>query len=284
MIFISFLLTSISLSTQIHAYLFQSRFLYLYLFFIYPPIFFSIVCLSTSIMSISFNPIFFMSAYFSSIHLYLFLSLFCSPLSHCQSKFTPFSFNPVFFISIYSSYIHLYLFLSFVYPPLFLYTSLSIQINVYLFQPHFLHLSLILIYPPVSIFIPFLFTSISFYLIVNPIYAYLFQSRFLYLFPLLIAPYICFYRLSIHLYFFIPLCQSRLMYISFNPIFSISALPSSIHLNLFLSLFCLLLSLSISFSIQTHAYLFQSRFLYLCLFTFYFLYISLSIQVCAFLF
>ena len=48
-IFISFLLTSISLSIQIHAILFQSRFLYFYLFFIYPPIFVSILCLSTSI-------------------------------------------------------------------------------------------------------------------------------------------------------------------------------------------------------------------------------------------
>ena len=40
---------SISSSIQIHAYLFQSRFHYLNLFFVYSPIFVSIYCLSTSI-------------------------------------------------------------------------------------------------------------------------------------------------------------------------------------------------------------------------------------------
>ena len=81
-------------------------------------------------------------------------------------------------MSVYSSYIHLYLFLPLVYPPLFLYISLSIQIDVYLFQPHFLYLSLIPIYPLVYVFISFLSTTISFYLLFIQIYIYLFQSPF----------------------------------------------------------------------------------------------------------
>ena len=114
--------------------------------------------------------------YPSSIHMYLFLSLVCSPLSLsslCQSKSTFISFNPVFFITIYSLSIHLYLFLSIVYPPLFIYISLSIQIDAYLFYPHFHYLSLTLIYPPVSISIFCLSTAISVCLLFIQIYIHL---------------------------------------------------------------------------------------------------------------
>ena len=127
----------ISLSIQIDAYLFQPNFLYLSQILIYPPVSIFISFLSTI------------------ISLYLFVNL-------------PISFNPIFFISSQSSSVHLYLFLSLFYPPLSLYISLSIQIDAYLFQPHFLSLSLILIYSPVSIFISFLSTIISFYRFVNP--------------------------------------------------------------------------------------------------------------------
>ena len=54
-------------------------------------------------------------------------------LSLSQIIFTPISFNPVFFILIYFLYTHIYWFRSLVYPPLFLYTSLRIQIDAYLF-------------------------------------------------------------------------------------------------------------------------------------------------------
>ena len=147
--------------------------------------------------AISFHVFLFISIYPSSIYctsitFYLFLSL-------CQSKFTAISLNvllfillcpssmylyhflclsislsirnhghiykPLFFISVYSSCIRLYLFLSLFQPPLFPYNSLSIQIYAYLFQPHFLYFSLILIYPVVFIFIYFLSTIISFYLL-----------------------------------------------------------------------------------------------------------------------
>ena len=157
-----------------------------------------------------------------SIHLYRFLSL-------CQSKFTPISFNSVFFISVYSSYIHLYLFLSLAYPPLFLYISLSIQIDAYLFQPHFIYLSLILIYPSVSIFISFLSTTISFYrlLLSQPISRISYTYIFFYLFA---NP-----NLRLHLSTFFSLFQY------------IPLLFTSIAFYL----------LYILLSIQIHAYLFQ---------------------------
>ena len=151
--------------------------------------------------------------------MYLFLSLFYPSLSLCQYKFMRISFNPVFFISVYSFYIHLYLFLPLVYPHLFLYIPLLIN-----FQLHFLYLSLILIYPPASIFISFLSITISFYLFVNPNSLLSLSILFsLSLSILRISTYICFYLLSIHFYFFISLCQCRLMPITFNPIFFISA-------------------------------------------------------------
>ena len=192
-------------------YIFQIRLLYLCLFLVYAPIFVSVSCLSTSVSlylfvnpvwflslcqskftAISFNPVFFISVYSLYMHLYLFLSLVYLPLflytslsiqihtylflSFYQSTSKAISFNLVIFISVYSLYVQLYLFLSLVYPPLFLYISLSIQIDAYLFQPHFLYLSLIFLYPPVSIFICFLSTIISFYLLFIKIYIYLFQS------------------------------------------------------------------------------------------------------------
>ena len=66
-------------------------------------------------------------------------------------------------------------FLSIVSPPLFLYISLSIQIDAYLFQSHILYPNLVLIYPPVSMFISFLSNTISFYLFFIKIYIYLSQ-------------------------------------------------------------------------------------------------------------
>ena len=92
-----------------------------------------------------------------------------------------------------------------------------------------------LVYSHVSLFISCLFTSISFYLYVNP------NSRlslsipiFLPVSILRISTYIFFYLFSIHLYFIIPLWQSRLMPISFY----LFANPNSrLYLSMFFSLF-----------------------------------------------
>ena len=209
---------------------------------------------------IRFKPDFFIAVYSSYIHPYLFLSLVYPPLFlyaslsiqidtylFVKSKFTAISFKRVFFISVYSSYIHLYLFLSLVYPPLFLPISSSIQIDAnlfvnsnhgYIFQTRFLYLYLFFLYPTIFVSISCLSTSISSYLFVNP-NSWLYLSNAFSLSPsiLRISTYICFYLLSIHLYIFIPLCQSKLM--------------------------------PISLSIQIHGYIFQTRFLYLCLFFVY---------------
>ena len=126
---------------------------------------------------VSFNPIFFIPAYPSFIHTYLFLSLTVL-LSQCQTKFTTTTFNPGFFISVYPLYIHLYFFLSLVYPSLFLYVSLSIQTDACLFQPHFLYPSLSLVYTPVSFSIFYLSTTIFFYILFIQICTYLFKSPF----------------------------------------------------------------------------------------------------------
>ena len=144
---------------SIHLFLFlslcQSKF---------TPISFNPVFLSLSILLISTYICF----YLSSIHLYFFIPFF-------QYKFTAISFKPVFFISLCSFYVHLYLFLSLVYPPLFLYISLLIQIDTY-------HYSLSLsqtnfhLHTPVSIFISFLSTTITFHLMFIQIYIGLFQS------------------------------------------------------------------------------------------------------------
>ena len=183
----------ISLSIQIDAYLFQPNFLYLSQILIYPPVSIFISFLSTI------------------ISLYLFVNL-------------PISFNPIFFISSQSSSVHLYLFLSLFYPPLSLYISLSIQIDAYLFQPHFLSLSLILIYSPVSIFISFLSTIISFYRFVNKDRCLSLSIPFSFSQPNPhLSTCIYFYLFSILDYIFLSLCQSSLMSISFNPIFFLSA-------------------------------------------------------------
>ena len=197
----------------------------------------------------------------------------CLSLSISLSiRIVPISFKPVFFISVYSLYIHLYLFLSLVYPPLSLSISLTMQINAYLFlslyqsglmpisfKPVFLsqsilHISTYICFYLLSIhlyfFIPlcqFGVMPISFYLFINPDWClYLLNLFSLSQSILCISTYIFFYLLSIHLYFFIPLCQFGLMPISFNPIFFISAWSSCTHLYLFSSLFYLPLSLSIS--------------------------------------
>ena len=178
-------------------------------------------------------------------------------------------FQTHFLYPVYYFCIHLYWFPSLVYPSLFLHTSFSIRNEAYLLQANFLYLSLILIYPPVSIFISFLSYRIT--------------------------TYICFYLLSIHLYFFIPLSLSRLIPISFylfvnpnsriydsNPfslssllflyppiLVSISCLSISISLYLFLnSDWCL--SFSIFLPIQIHGYIFQTCFLYLTLYIYLF--------------
>ena len=140
--------------------------MYLFLSLFYPPLSLSMSC-SSNFTYISFDPLL-ISAYLSYIDIYLFLSL-------CQSKFRPISFNPVFFISAFSSYIHLYLSLCLVYPPLFLLyffvnpdwclsisISLLIQIHAYLFQSHFLYLCLFFVYPPIFVSMSCLSTSISF--------------------------------------------------------------------------------------------------------------------------
>ena len=105
---------------------------------------------------------------------------------------------------------------------------------------------------PESLFIPRLFTSISFN-----------HDFFISVYSLLYSSYI-------QLHFLLSLCQSKFTPISFNPVFSISGCSllysSYIHLYLFLSLVYPPVSLSISLFIQIHAYLFQSHFLYLCLF------------------
>ena len=119
-----------------------------------------------SLHSLYIHPYLFLSLDYPPLFLYISLSIQNNAhlfLSLCQFKFTTITFKPVFFISLHSLYIHPYLFLSFDYPSLFLYISLSIQIDAYLFQPDFLYLCLILIYPLVSIFISFLSTPISFY-------------------------------------------------------------------------------------------------------------------------
>ena len=129
------------------------------------PKFVSISCLSTFIFYTSLS---------IQIDAYFFLSL-------CQYKFTAISFKPVFVILVYSLYIHLKLFLSLVYSPLFLSICLSIQIHAYFFRSRFIYLSLILIYPSVSIFISFISTTITFYLLYNSLliqlHVYLFQSQ-----------------------------------------------------------------------------------------------------------
>ena len=92
----------------------------------------------------------------------------------------------------------------------------------------FFYLTIFFVYPPIFVSISCLSISISSYLFVNldwclslsiflsiQIHGYIFQSRFLSHFILSISICICFYLLSIHLYFFILLYQCRLMSISF---------------------------------------------------------------------
>ena len=150
---ISLLLSILRISTCIFFYLLCIH-LYLFLSLVYLPLF---LCTSLSI----------------EIDAYLFLSLW-------QSKFTVTYSKLVSSISVYSLYIHLYLFLSLVYLPLFLYTSLSIEIDAYLFlslcQSKFraIYSKLVflisvysLIYPSIFFSISCLSISISLYLFVN---------------------------------------------------------------------------------------------------------------------
>ena len=114
--------------------------------------------------------------YLFIVPLYLFISL-------CQYKFT----------AIYCSYVHLYSFLSLLYPPLFLYISLSTQIHDYIFQTRFLYLTLFFVYQPIFVSYPPLFLYISLSI---PIDAYLFKLQFLYFSIILVYP-----PISIFIYF-----------------------------------------------------------------------------------
>ena len=144
-------------------------------------------------------------------------------------------------MSLYLSYIDLYLFAN---PTSRLYFSMFFFLFQYI--PH-------LFIVPRSL-------SISLYLFVNPNSRLSLSIPFSLSLPIFRIPtYICFYLFSIHLYFFISLCQSSLMPISFSLIvnpnsrlylsnpFSLSHsilcistyicfYPFSIHLYLFISL------------------------------------------------
>ena len=136
-LFISCLYSPLSFSTylsiQIQGYIFQTRFLYLSLFFVYPPKYVSISWLSTSIsfyIFVNLNPHLSTTITFYLLFIQIYIYLFQSPspnlslffyiglylfLSFCQYKFTIISFNFLLFISIYPSSIYLYHFLSLVY-------------------------------------------------------------------------------------------------------------------------------------------------------------------------
>ena len=118
-------------------------------------------------------------SYFLSIHLYFLiplyhtglmpisLYLFVNPDSRLYLS-NPFSLSQIFLvcpsifvsISCLSTFISLYLFVNLDWC-LSLYISLLIQIHGYHFQPHFLYLSLFLIYPPIFVSISCPSTSIS---------------------------------------------------------------------------------------------------------------------------
>ena len=85
---------SIYLPIQIHGYIFQTSFLYLYFLYNHLYLFLSLV----------YPPLFLYISLSIQIDIYLFLSI-------CQSKFTAISFKPVFVISIFciSTYIFFYL-------------------------------------------------------------------------------------------------------------------------------------------------------------------------------
>ena len=102
-------------------------------------------------------------------------------------------------------------------------------------------------------------TSISLYLFVNPNSRLSISIQFsLSLSILRISSYICFYHLYIHLYFFIPLCQSKLMLISFylfaNPnsrlpfLIPYSTSLSILHISTYISIY--LLSIHLYFFIS----------------------------------
>ena len=141
------------------------------------------------------------------------------------------------------------MFLSFVYPPLFLYISLSIQIDA--------SFSIYLFFNPKSrLFLSILFSSSHSILYITYICLYLLsihlcffislwrfrlmpisfnlffnlKSRVFLSIPfslshsiLYISAYICFYLLSIHPYFFISLCEFRLMPVSFRLLFNLTS-------------------------------------------------------------
>ena len=142
--------------------------------------------------------------------------------------------------------------LSFVYPPQFLYISLSIQIDAFLFQPHSLYLSLSLVYSlvPISISCLSRFTHITF----NPLF--------------LISAYSSY----IGLYLFSSLCQCKFMAISFNALLIISVYPSYINPDNFLFLVYTPLSLFTFLSNHVHANIFQSLSIQLHLLILYILY------------
>ena len=205
------------------------------------------------------NRLLFISAYPSYVTFSPFL---------CQSRFTAISFDPRLLISVHPSSIHLYLLLSLVYTPLYLsipclFTSIfsSIQINAYLFQFCIIYLSLCFLYPPESVSISRLILLYPSISLLIRIHTYLYESPFIHLSLFFI--YSC-------VAFFVFLSQSRFTAISFDPRLLISVYPSSIHLYLLLSLLYTPLYLSIPClftpvfsSIQINTYLIQ--FCILCL-------------------
>ena len=234
------------MSIQTHAYLFQSRFLYLYLFFVYPPILFSISCLSTSISlylfaNLNWSISIFISFVFNTVSFYLFvdrnsrlllsISVYFLYIHLWQSKdlgSNPSAVESVFFstegfsnsLNIFFNpwSIHLYLFLSLCqfkltpisFNPVFFISIYSSYIHLYLF--------LSLVYPPL-----FLYTSLSI-----QTDAYLFQLHFLYLSLNLIYP-----PVSIFI-FFLSTIISFYLFVNPNP-----RLYLLIPFSLFLSIFCI---------------------------------------------
>ena len=161
---ITFYLKYISLSIQVHAYLFQPRFLHLCLFCAYPPIFVSISCLSQLNLHLStcFNfHLFsilhncFLSLVFLNLQISLSIPFFQSqPISRILTYiFFYLLANPnlrLYLSMLFSSFksiLHLFTSITFYLK----YISLSIQVHAYLFQPRFLHLCLFFAYPPIFV-------------------------------------------------------------------------------------------------------------------------------------
>ena len=267
---------SISLSIQIQRYIFQSRFLDLYLIFVYTPIFVSVSCLFTSIsLYLIVNPDWrlyllnpfslslsilristYTCFYVLPIHLYFILSLF-------QSRLTLISFylsvnpNSEVYLSIPFSWslsnLRIYTYICFclfsIHPYFFisLYQSKFTAISFYLFvNPNScvyfsiqFSLSLIFVYPSPFCLLS-ISTSISVYIFVNPNWRiYLSNSFSLSLSNLRISTYICFYLLHPRLFLFITLKIQFGAYLFFRFVNPNSRVYFSIPFSLSLSILCI---------------------------------------------